>query len=154
MLCVLEGGEGCLSLCQPVSAPLYKAQWTDRVSYGSDALVTAVALKYTVVAEFALPDSQRYSLSPSPLFSTPDLLPLVEKLKASDLLSADMSVFSSSMPFVDDGLYFMSSWGHLSCHWTRRLTVGVATASSDCCNLQLQQRFQCSLHTDVSITVK
>lgn len=138
MLCVLEGGEGCLSLCQPVSVPLYKAQWTDRVSYGSDALVTAVALQYTVVAEFALPDSHRYSLSSSPLATLFYLrfTSTCGKLKASDLLSADMSVFSSSMPFVEDGLYFMSSWGHLSCHWTCRLTVGVATASSDCCNLQ------------------
>lgn len=37
------------------------------MSYGSDALVTAVALKYTVVAESALTDSHRYSRSSSPL---------------------------------------------------------------------------------------
>lgn len=66
-VCVLEGGEGCLSLCQPVSVPLYKAPWTDRMSYGSDVLVTAVALKHTVVAESALPEPRRYSLPSAPL---------------------------------------------------------------------------------------
>lgn len=67
-VCVLEG---CRSLCQPVSVPLYKAPWTDGMSYGADVLVTAVALKHTAVAEAALPDSHRYSsppLLPPPLF--------------------------------------------------------------------------------------
>lgn len=107
MLCALEGGEGRLSLCQPVSVPLYKTPWTDRVSYGCDVLVTAVALKYTVVAECALPDSHRYSLPSAPL-ATPLFLRFTSswgKLKPSDLLSAGMAAFSSLPSFEGESFY-------------------------------------------------
>lgn len=111
MLCVLEGGEGCLSLCQPVCVPLYKAQWTDRMSYGSDALVTAVALKYTVAAESALSDSHRYSRSSSPLATllSPRFTSSCGKLKPLHLLSADPTVFSSLVSFGGDRCYFLGS---------------------------------------------
>lgn len=113
MLCVLEGGEGCLSLCQPVCVPLYKAQWTDRMSYGSDALVTAVALKYTVAAESALTDSHRYSWSSSPLATLlfPRFTSSCGKLKLLDLLSADLTAFSSLMSFVEARCYFLRALG-------------------------------------------
>lgn len=106
---MLEGGEGCLSLCQPVSVPLYKAQWTDRMSYGSDALVTAVALKYTVVAESALADSHRYSLAsspPSPLFLFPRFISSCGKLKPSDPLLADVAALSSLVSFEEERCFF------------------------------------------------
>lgn len=47
-LCVcvlLEGGEGWFPLCQPVSVPLHKPQWTDKMNYEPDVLVTTAALK-------------------------------------------------------------------------------------------------------------
>lgn len=44
--CVCVGWGGFSSLCQPVSVPLHKPQWTDRMSYDPDALVTTAALKY------------------------------------------------------------------------------------------------------------
>lgn len=43
---VIGGWGGCCPLCQPVSVPLHKPQWTDRVSYDPDALVTTADLKY------------------------------------------------------------------------------------------------------------
>lgn len=79
------------------------------MSYGSDALVTAVALKYTVAAESALTDSHRYSWSSSPLATLlfPRFTSSCQKLKLLHLLSADLTVFSSSMSFVEDRCYFL-----------------------------------------------
>lgn len=78
------------------------------MSYGSDVLVTAVALKYTVVPESALPNSHRYSLSSTPLATLlfPRFTCSWEKLKPSDLLWSDMAVFSSLLSFEGEGFDF------------------------------------------------
>lgn len=110
------------------------------MSYGSDALVTAVALKYTVAAESALTDSHRYSWSSSPLAPLfPRFTSSCGKLKLLHLLSADLTLFSSLWKI---GVIFYELLA--ASFLPLELQVDVATvffsrpASSECCNLQFR----------------